>query len=79
VEEAVRGYTLWAQRAAFVELRRGMLAPGLDADLTVLDRDPFDPTTKLAALRPVMAFVGGQRADTPASREGSSTARARRR
>ncbi|MCU0635560.1 MAG: amidohydrolase, partial [Gemmatimonadaceae bacterium] len=47
IEEAVRGFTIWAQRAAFVETRRGMIAPGYDADLTVLDADPFDPATRL--------------------------------
>jgi predicted amidohydrolase YtcJ len=60
IEEAVRGYTLWAQRAAFVELRRGMLAPGLDADLTVLDRDVFDANTTLLRTKTTLTIVGGR-------------------
>jgi predicted amidohydrolase YtcJ len=60
IEEAVRGYTLWAQRAAFVELRRGMLAPGFDADLTVLDRDVFETTTTLLHTKTTLTIVGGR-------------------
>jgi hypothetical protein len=60
IEEAIRGYTTWAQRAAFVETRRGMIAPGYDADLTVLDGDPFDSTTTLMRLAPRLTIVGGR-------------------
>lgn len=41
VEEAVRGYTKWARRAAFQEDSLGVLKADRWADLTVLDRDPF--------------------------------------
>ena len=40
--QAVTMYTYNAARLAHVEDRTGMLAPGFDADLAVLDRDPFD-------------------------------------
>ncbi len=40
-EEAVRGYTSWPARAAFLEDRAGVIRPGMWADLTVLDLDPF--------------------------------------
>ncbi|MDX2191840.1 MAG: amidohydrolase [Gemmatimonadales bacterium] len=64
IEEAVRGYTLWAQRAAFAESRRGTLAPGMQADLTVLDGDPFalasETPARLLRLRPVLVVVGGR-------------------
>lgn len=40
-EETVRAYTSWTARAAFVEERTGVIAPGRWADLTVLDLDPF--------------------------------------
>ena len=40
-EEAVRGYTEWAARTAFVEDETGVLAPGRWADVTVMSIDPF--------------------------------------
>ncbi len=39
-EEALAGFTTDAAYAGFVETRRGRLAPGLDADLTVLGAEP---------------------------------------
>jgi predicted amidohydrolase YtcJ len=62
IEEALRGYTIWGQRASFVELRRGMIAPGYDADLTVLDTDVFDPSAQLLRARPLLSIVGGRTA-----------------
>jgi predicted amidohydrolase YtcJ len=41
VEEAVRGYTSWSAFAAHWEDRTGVLKPGMWADLTVMDIDPF--------------------------------------
>ena len=41
VEEAIRAYTTWAAFAGFVEDRGGRIAPGLWADLTIIDLDPF--------------------------------------
>jgi predicted amidohydrolase YtcJ len=40
-EEAVRGYTIWAARSAFLETKTGVLEPGRWADITVMDIDPF--------------------------------------
>lgn len=40
-EEAVRGYTIWAARSAFLEHETGTLEPGRWADITVMDLDPF--------------------------------------
>jgi predicted amidohydrolase YtcJ len=40
-EEAVRGYTVWAARSAFLETKTGTLEPGRWADITVMDIDPF--------------------------------------
>jgi hypothetical protein len=40
-EEAVRGYTIWAARSAFLEGATGTLEPGRWADVTVMDIDPF--------------------------------------
>jgi predicted amidohydrolase YtcJ len=41
LEEAVRAYTLGSAAAERAAGRRGTLAPGMDADLVVLSRDPF--------------------------------------
>lgn len=38
-EEAIRGYTLWPAKAAFLEKELGSLEPGKLADLAVLDTD----------------------------------------
>jgi predicted amidohydrolase YtcJ len=40
-EEAVRAYTSWAAYAEFAEDRTGVLAPGLQGDVTIMDIDPF--------------------------------------
>jgi hypothetical protein len=40
-EEAVRGYTIWAARSAFLENEMGTLEPDRWADITVMDLDPF--------------------------------------
>jgi hypothetical protein len=39
VEEALRAYTTAGAHAVFAEGRRGMIRPGYDADLVLLDRD----------------------------------------
>jgi predicted amidohydrolase YtcJ len=41
VEEAVRGYTIWAAYSAFLEGETSALEPGRWADVTVMDIDPF--------------------------------------
>ncbi len=40
-EEAVRAYTSWAAYAEFAEDRTGVLATGLQGDVTIMDIDPF--------------------------------------
>ncbi|UCC73200.1 MAG: amidohydrolase [Gemmatimonadota bacterium] len=40
-EEAVRAYTVWAARSAFMEDETGVLAAGKWADITVMDIDPL--------------------------------------
>lgn len=40
-EEAVRGYTSWGAYAGFDEARAGHLAPGMRADITVMEPDPL--------------------------------------
>jgi len=63
-EEAVRGYTSWAARAAFVEDTAGKLDVGFWADMTVMNIDPLvvgstDPDRLLQG-RIRMTIVGGR-------------------
>jgi predicted amidohydrolase YtcJ len=39
--DVLRSYTVWAAHQLFLEARAGALAPGLDADIAVWDRDPL--------------------------------------
>ncbi|HEY3078384.1 MAG TPA: amidohydrolase [Chloroflexota bacterium] len=61
VEESVRAYTLGSAHAAGEEARKGSLALGKLADLTVLSRDPFaTPADELLDLRVETTIVGGR-------------------
>ena len=49
--------------AEFAEKRRGRIAPGFDADFTVLDREIFAPGTpagEILKAKVVMTVVGGE-------------------
>ena len=60
-KEALALFTSGAAWAAFEEDRRGRLAPGFDADLTVLDGDPVTvPPERIPKIRAVATFVGGK-------------------
>ncbi|MGD8330976.1 MAG: amidohydrolase [Acidobacteriota bacterium] len=72
-EEALRGYTSWAARAALVEATAGRLAVGLWADMTVLDIDPLavgstDPDALLRG-HILMTIVDGRVVYDPTSNE----------
>lgn len=64
IEEAVRGYTVWARHAAHEESWAGPIAVGRVADLTILDADPFVLATRdpraLVRLRACAIVVGGR-------------------
>jgi predicted amidohydrolase YtcJ len=61
VEEALRAYTRNAAFASFEERDKGMIAPGLVADLTVLDRDlRAVPASEIGRVRVTATFVGGE-------------------
>src|SRR5881398_955065 len=61
VEEALRAYTWGNAFATFDERARGVLAPGYDADLVVLDRDLFSlPADSLDQARVRCTIVGGK-------------------
>ena len=61
VEEALRAYTATAAYAEFQESVKGVLAPGMLADITVIDRDltKIAPET-IREARIVMTVVGGK-------------------
>ena len=61
--EALRLFTADNAYAEFAEKRRGRIAPGFDADFTVLDRDVFSAATPASGIlegRVVMTVVGGE-------------------
>jgi hypothetical protein len=61
--EALRLFTEDAAFAEFAESRRGRIAPGFDADLTVLDRDIVAdslPATEIPKSKVLMTIVGGE-------------------
>jgi hypothetical protein len=61
--EALRLFTSDNAYAEFAEKRRGRIAPGFDADFTVLDRDVFapgSPAGEILKARVVMTVVGGE-------------------
>lgn len=61
VEEAVRGFTLGAAYAGYMENKIGSLAPGKLADLVVIDRDIFtcDPMA-IKDTQVLGAMIGGE-------------------
>ena len=60
-EEAVAAYTSGSAYAEFAERDKGMLAPGMLADLAVLSADIFAiPPTALPATVSVLTLVGGR-------------------
>ncbi len=59
--EALRAYTWGNAYAVFAEKSRGTLAPGMLADVDVLDRDLFTmPPESLATARVMATIVGGK-------------------
>jgi hypothetical protein len=59
--QALDGFTSGAAFASFEEHRRGAIAPGFDADLTVLSADPRDLAPEsIAGLRVLATIVGGR-------------------
>jgi len=61
LEEALRGFTAGAAYAAFAEDRLGILRVGMQADLTLVDRDLFRASPQdLLKSRVVMTIIAGQ-------------------
>ena len=60
-EQAVLAYTRGSAYAEFAEREKGMLAPGMLADLAVLSQDIFTvPLGELAKTESVLTLVGGK-------------------
>ncbi len=65
LREALAGFTTGAAYAGFAEDKVGRLAPGLWADLLLLDRDPFTiPPSELWRTQVLETWVGGRRVFT---------------
>ena len=61
VEEALRGYTIWAAYAAFQEDIVGSIEVGKLADFTVLDKDILTiPASEILITKPVYTIIGGE-------------------
>ena len=61
LHEALRGFTAGAAFASFDEGRLGALKPGYRADLTIIDRDPFDgPPSDLLDVEVLGTIIDGE-------------------
>jgi predicted amidohydrolase YtcJ len=61
LEEALHAYTAGNAYATFDERTRGVLAPGYDADIVVIDRNLFTvPPESLNTVRVAVTIVGGK-------------------
>ena len=61
IEEAIKGYTIWAAYAAFQEDILGSIEVGKYADFTILDKDilTIEPV-EILNTRPIYTIVGGE-------------------
>ena len=61
IEEAIKGYTIWAAQAAFQDNILGSIEVGKYADFTILDHDilTINPV-KILDTKPLYTIVGGQ-------------------
>jgi len=61
MDETIRSFTADAAYAAFEERHKGTLAPGMSADLTIVDRDVLAlPRTELLSASVVATVVAGE-------------------
>ncbi|HVS98577.1 MAG TPA: amidohydrolase family protein, partial [Puia sp.] len=59
-EEAIRGMTIWAAKADFLEKEIGSLQSGKRADFVVLDRDLMEvPAAEVLSVRPLATYASG--------------------
>ena len=61
-EQALRGMTIWAAKAAFEEGEKGSLEAGKYADLIILDKDLMQaPEKELLQIKVLQTFIGGKK------------------
>lgn len=61
-EEAIRGMTIWAAKAGFLEKETGSIEVGKKADFIILDKDLMKiPEKEVLATKVVSTFIGGKR------------------
>ncbi len=60
-EQALRGMTIWAAKAAFEEKEKGSLEAGKFADFIILDRDIMNvPESELLSIKVLKTFLNGE-------------------
>ncbi len=59
VAATIRAYTAAGAYLARMETKTGTLAPGMDADIVVLDSDPSAVPNRISNITVMMTFVGG--------------------
>lgn len=60
VEEAITCYTTMGARFSFEETVKGEVAPGMLADLVILDEDPHHVPERISELQVEMTILGGE-------------------
>ena len=60
-EEALRSITTWAAKSCFEENRRGSLAPGMNADFVILDKDIMViPENEIPLAKTLRTYIDGE-------------------
>ena len=61
IEEAIKGYTIWAAYSAFQEDILGSIEIGKYADFTILDKDILSiESSEILNTKPIYTVVGGE-------------------
>ena len=61
-EEAIRGMTEWAARAAFEEKEKGSLSAGMAADFIILDHDLMTcPESEVLQTKVLGTYIFGEK------------------
>ena len=61
IEEAIKGYTIWAAYSAFQEDILGSIEVGKYADFTILDKDILSiESSEILNTNPIYTIVGGE-------------------